>query len=82
MDITDARPEGGVMGADALPEIWEGLEEVKSAGEVTTSQLNGQGQTVWDVDGEGTGGYWMRKDWAGSVEGMTSWERLFNVTAR
>jgi hypothetical protein len=39
-------------------------------------------QTVWDVDGEGSGKYWMRKDWDGHVEGTKDWTRLLNVTAR
>ncbi|WVW80297.1 hypothetical protein I302_102275 [Kwoniella bestiolae CBS 10118] len=36
----------------------------------------------WGIDGKGSGGYWMRKDWNGKVEDTNSWERLFNVTTR
>jgi hypothetical protein len=39
-------------------------------------------ETEWDVDGEGSGGYWMRNDWDGHVEGTHDWTRLFNVTER
>ncbi|WWD05576.1 hypothetical protein V865_003657 [Kwoniella europaea PYCC6329] len=37
---------------------------------------------VWGIDGEGTGGYWMKKDWNGKVQDTESWDRLFNVTTR
>lgn len=36
----------------------------------------------WGLDGKGTGGYWMRKDWDGKVLYTDSWERLYNVTTR
>ena len=36
----------------------------------------------WDVDGPGTGGYWMQKDWDGRVEGTSDWTRLYNVSTR
>ena len=36
----------------------------------------------WDVDGRGTGEYWMRKDWDGHVEGTHDWTRLNNVTTQ
>ena len=87
-EITDVRPDGGpdggVMGADMLPEVWEELEEVTAeiGDEVGTAQSGDETEVVWDVDGPGTGGYWMRKDWEGTVRGTDSWERLFNVTTR
>ncbi|WVN87179.1 uncharacterized protein L203_102356 [Cryptococcus depauperatus CBS 7841] len=34
----------------------------------------------WGIDGEGSGGYWMRKDWNGRVQDVSSWDRLYNVT--
>ncbi|RSH94822.1 hypothetical protein EHS25_004628 [Saitozyma podzolica] len=37
---------------------------------------------VWGVDGKGTGGYWMREDWDGTVQDTASWNRLYNVTTR
>ena len=39
-------------------------------------------ESEWDVDGEGSGGYWMQKDWDGHVEGTHDWARLNNVTER
>ena len=36
----------------------------------------------WDVDGRGSGAYWMVKDWDGHVHDTHDWERLYNVTAR
>jgi hypothetical protein len=37
---------------------------------------------AWGVDGKGTGGYWMREDWDGTVQDTASWNRLYNVTTR
>lgn len=34
----------------------------------------------WDIDGKGSGGYWMRKDWDGRVQDLDSWDRLYNVS--
>ncbi len=81
-------PDKGVMGADTIAEVWEELEEVEGAEEghdeavgiEEEESLAGDGH-VWDVDGQGTGGYWMRKDWDGTVQNSDSWERLFNVSA-
>lgn len=39
-------------------------------------------QSVWGVDGKGTGGYWMRDDWDGTVHNTSSWERLYDVKLR
>ena len=39
-------------------------------------------ESLWDVDGEGSGSYWMEKSWDGHVEGTEDWTRLYNVTAR
>lgn len=41
-----------------------------------------EGDDVWGIDGKGTGGYWMRKDWDGKVANTHSWDRLYNVTTR
>ncbi|KAJ9115523.1 hypothetical protein QFC22_005284 [Naganishia vaughanmartiniae] len=41
-----------------------------------------QGGSVWGPNGEGTGGYWMRRDWRGQVADTDSWERLYNVSTR
>lgn len=38
--------------------------------------------SVWGVDGMGTGGYWMREDWDGTVHNTTSWDRLYDVKLR
>jgi len=38
--------------------------------------------TEWDVDGPGSGQYWMRKDWDGHVDGTHDWSRLNNVTTK
>ncbi|WWC60444.1 uncharacterized protein I303_103016 [Kwoniella dejecticola CBS 10117] len=40
------------------------------------------GDDIWGIDGKGSGGYWMQKDWNGKVENTQSWDRLFNVTNR
>lgn len=37
---------------------------------------------VWGSNGEGTGGYWMRQDWDGTVQDTHDWDRLYNVTLR
>jgi len=34
----------------------------------------------WGIDGKGTGGYWMKADWDGKVEGTTAWDHLYNVS--
>jgi len=36
----------------------------------------------WDVDGPGSGQYWMKSDWNGHVEGTHDWTRLDNVTTQ
>ncbi len=36
----------------------------------------------WGVDGKGSGGYWMKADWDGRVEGTKSWDRLDQITSR
>ncbi|WVQ93639.1 hypothetical protein IAU59_000715 [Kwoniella sp. CBS 9459] len=46
---------------------------------VTSASESGD---VWGLDGQGTGGYWMQKEWDGRVQGTDSWERLYNVTTR
>lgn len=39
-------------------------------------------QGGWGIDGEGSGGYWMRAGWDGQVKDTKSWERLYDVTTR
>lgn len=83
-DVT-VDPNGGVMGTGTLPEIWEGFEEVATSSEGyddAVETLAEDHEDVWDVDGPGSGAYWMRKDWNGTVQQTDSWERLRNVTTR
>lgn len=39
-------------------------------------------QDTWGPNGEGTGGYWMKQDWDGTVRDTEDWNRLYNVTLR
>ncbi|KAI5450832.1 hypothetical protein NCC49_002574 [Naganishia albida] len=39
-------------------------------------------QDAWGPNGEGTGGYWMKQDWDGTVRDTEDWNRLYNVTLR
>ncbi|WWD16371.1 hypothetical protein CI109_100797 [Kwoniella shandongensis] len=55
--------------------------EEKVAESKTTSEVY-SGDAVWGIDGEGTGGYWMQREWDGKVKDTNSWDRLFNVTTR
>lgn len=50
-----------------------------SKGSTTSAPVD---DAVWGIDGKGTGGYWMRKDWDGKVANTHSWDRLYNITAR
>jgi hypothetical protein len=36
----------------------------------------------WDIDGKGTGSYWMKNQWDGKVHDTDDWSRLYNVTTR
>lgn len=38
--------------------------------------------SLWGPNGRGTGGYWMQKDWDGTVRDTDSWERLYNVSLK
>ncbi|ORX35295.1 hypothetical protein BD324DRAFT_609547 [Kockovaella imperatae] len=46
------------------------------------SDANEEDSDRWDVDGAGSGGYWMEKEWDGRVRGANDWTKLYNVTAR
>ncbi|WRT65829.1 uncharacterized protein IL334_002779 [Kwoniella shivajii] len=51
--------------------------------ETSSDALNESAEdAIWGIDGKGTGGYWMQKDWTGKVENSNSWDRLYNVTTR
>lgn len=41
-----------------------------------------EGAGVWGPNGRGTGGYWMQKDWDGTVRETETWDRLYNVSLR
>ena len=86
LPVAQVKPSGGVarrqddlgiLGEETLPEVWEDLEEIAEE-----EEIGAYSSDAWGLDGEGTGGYWMRKDWDGTVRGSDSWERLFNVTTR
>ncbi|ORY29752.1 nucleotide-diphospho-sugar transferase [Naematelia encephala] len=96
-EVPPEMPSGdSVMGADEIAEVWEQLGEVdvESDAELDDSveaepmeveteiEIQDVDETVWDVDGRGSGDYWMRKDWDGRVKESDSWHRLFNVTTR
>ncbi len=86
-EITDELdPSKGLMGTDTIVEVWEELEE-EVAGDGQRKPFDAVSTAAeeideWDVDGMGTGVYWMKKDWNGTVRDTDSWERLFNVTTR
>ena len=75
----------GVVGEAAIREGWAEIEEELGLGptegvEVEDAALVEVSGGEWDVDGQGSGGYWMKKDWNGHVEGTHEWDRLLNVT--
>ncbi|KAK8861707.1 hypothetical protein IAR55_002530 [Kwoniella newhampshirensis] len=55
-------------------------DDLVATSDVTSEMYSGDG--VWGIDGEGTGGYWMKRDWDGTVHDTNSWDRLFNITTR
>ncbi|WVR03699.1 hypothetical protein IAU60_000694 [Kwoniella sp. DSM 27419] len=61
---------------DAMTLTAEGATTASSA------QVDQDDDDSWGIDGRGTGGYWMKKDWDGRVDGTDSWERLYNVSTR
>ena len=54
----------------------------RSTADSTNSDQSAANETsdIWDVDGPGSGGYWMRKDWAGEIQGTRAWDHLYNAT--
>lgn len=55
--------------------------DAEDSNETYAVTTNGTGN-VWTVDGMGTGGYWMREDWDGTVHNTSSWDRLYDVKLR
>lgn len=39
-------------------------------------------EDAWGPNGEGTGGYWMKQSWDGTVRDTEDWSRLYNVSLR
>ncbi|WWC68502.1 uncharacterized protein I206_102431 [Kwoniella pini CBS 10737] len=62
------------------------VDSVETTAESENDQLDENAEQtendLWGIDGKGSGGYWMQKDWNGKVENTKSWNRLFNVTNR
>jgi hypothetical protein len=48
----------------------------------TATTTESEDDVEWGLDGKGTGGYWMRKDWDGKVQNTHAWDRLYNITTR
>ena len=75
--------QGGVMGVDSMPQVWKDLEKAyeEGDGDATVAGSIEASQVVeWDIDGPGSGGYWMEQNWNGTVRDTDSWERLFNIS--
>lgn len=74
--------------SEDFTEILDGdVADGASAGATSDSAVTGSTPSTseddaWGIDGKGTGGYWMRKDWDGKVANTHSWDRLYNITAR
>lgn len=71
LDLTPGGPEPEPVEIESLGD-FEPVDFVDSESSATT----------WGPDGKGTGGYWMRQDWDGRVEGTHSWDHLYNVTLK
>ncbi|OCF44096.1 MIPC synthase [Kwoniella heveanensis CBS 569] len=74
MEELDAAEE-----SEELPSYDDSVEVVTSGDAVASTS---EESDIWGIDGQGSGGYWMQKDWDGRVQGTDSWERLYNVTTR
>lgn len=89
--------EGGVLGAETIPEVWNEMDpdtsdetastitppvEANSDYTASSSSIESTNDVAWGIDGQGSGAYWMREDWDGVVRDADNWDRLYNITAR
>lgn len=86
-----AQAEDAVLGVDTIPQVWEEelgeelAEEASVTGAASSTYdayASDTSDQVWDIDGKGSGAYWMREGWDGVVRDADNWDRLYNVTAR
>lgn len=79
------RRQEEIVTEDNVEEEWTEIEEALGLGLNVSAPADiveiFSDDAEWDIDGQGTGGYWMRKDWSGHVEGTHEWSRLDNITA-
>ncbi|ODO05025.1 hypothetical protein I350_05637 [Cryptococcus amylolentus CBS 6273] len=74
MEALDASEEDSVAEAET-----DASDALAVSVETTPSPTS---SATWGIDGAGSGGYWMEKDWDGRVRDTDSWERLYNVSNR
>jgi len=91
----ELKAEDAIMGSETIPQIWDEVDasEVKAADVTITEDLEDDSGSInlspeidspqsWGIDGMGTGSYWMKDQWDGTVQNTNDWSRLYNVTAR
>ena len=78
-------PENAVMGTETIPEIWDQLAEEVEDDDGMMMMIDDDaegGEGSWGLNGKGTGGYWMRTGWNGTVQDTDDWQRLLDVPTR
>lgn len=95
-DWEELQAEDAVMGSETIPQVWDEISEVGQvedapSPEAVDDNLGDASIDVfeessivdeWDIDGKGTGSYWMKNQWDGKVHDTDDWSRLYNVTTR
>lgn len=72
--------EGG--GNGEIPALKELVMGNATSVNRTTGWEDDDEEDVWGPNGEGTGGYWMKQSWDGTVRDTEDWSRLYNVSLR